>query len=50
MPEYRFSKFDESEQFSPQSADELFDQLTEYMMQYGDEVLDQLGGLGRDES
>jgi uncharacterized protein with von Willebrand factor type A (vWA) domain len=42
MPEYRFSKFDGSEQFSPQSADELFDQLTEYMMQYGDEVLDQL--------
>ena len=42
MPEYHFSKFDESQQFSPQSADELFQQLSEYMMQYGEEVLDQL--------
>lgn len=42
MTEYRFSQFDESQLFSPQSADQLFDQLSDYMMQYGEDVLDQL--------
>jgi Ca-activated chloride channel homolog len=42
VTEYRFSQFDESQLFSPQSADQLFDQLSDYMMQYGEDVLDQL--------
>jgi Ca-activated chloride channel family protein len=42
MTEFRFSKWDESQQFTPQSADRLFDELSEYMLQYGEDVLDQL--------
>lgn len=42
MTEFRFSRWDESQAFSPQSADRLFDELSDYMLQYGDEVLDQL--------
>jgi uncharacterized protein with von Willebrand factor type A (vWA) domain len=42
MPTYQFSRWDGSQDFTPQSADKLFDELSEYLMQYGDEVLDQL--------
>ncbi len=34
-----YSKFDGSQEFSPQSAEKAFDQLSEYLMQYGDQVL-----------
>ncbi len=42
MPVYEFSRWDGSQSFSPQSADELFDKLSEYLMQYGDDVLESL--------
>lgn len=42
MPSYEYSRFDGSEQFSPQSADQLFDQLSEYLLDYGEDVLDNL--------
>ena len=42
MAGFEYSKWDGSQQFTPQSADKLFDQLSEYMLQYGDEVLDSL--------
>ncbi|MEM7811796.1 MAG: VWA domain-containing protein [Planctomycetota bacterium] len=45
MPNFRYSKFDGSEPFSPQSADEMFDQLSQYLMQYGEDVLDNLERL-----
>jgi uncharacterized protein with von Willebrand factor type A (vWA) domain len=42
MPGFEYSKFDGSEQFSPQSADQIFDQFSEYLMHYGEDVLDNL--------
>lgn len=42
MPRYEYSKWDGSQQFTPQSADKVFEQISEYMLQYGDEVLDSL--------
>lgn len=40
-----YSRFDGSQQFSPQSADEVFDRLSEYMLDYGEPVLDMLRQL-----
>lgn len=42
MPAYEYSRWDGSQEFTPQSADQLFDQLSEYLMQYGEDVLDSL--------
>ncbi|MCA9070987.1 MAG: hypothetical protein KDA84_18800 [Planctomycetaceae bacterium] len=42
MPQFEYSRWDGTQEFSPQSADELFDQISQYMLQYGDEVLDNL--------
>ena len=42
MPTYEFSSWEESQGFTPQSADEVFDKLSEYLLQYGDEVLESL--------
>ena len=42
MPSFEYSKFDGSQQFSPQSADQIFDQFSEFMMDYGDAVLDSM--------
>jgi len=42
MASYEYSKWDGSQSFTPQSADEVFDKLSEYLMQYGDEVMDSL--------
>lgn len=39
MPTFEFSKWDGSDNFSPQSADDLFDQLSDYLLDYGDPVL-----------
>jgi uncharacterized protein with von Willebrand factor type A (vWA) domain len=39
MPESQYSKWDGSQEFSPQSADQVFDQITEYLMDYGDDVM-----------
>ncbi|MBI1346578.1 VWA domain-containing protein [bacterium] len=40
MAAYEYSKWDGSQSFTPQSADEVFDKLSEYLMQYGDEVME----------
>ena len=42
MARHEYSKFDGSEEFSPQSADQLFDQFTDYMMDYGEAMLENL--------
>jgi Ca-activated chloride channel family protein len=42
MAQFEYSKFDGSEQFSPQSADKVFDELTQHMLDWGDDVLDYL--------
>ena len=36
MASFEFSRWDGTQEFSPQSADELFDQLNQYLMDYGD--------------
>ena len=38
MAQFEYSKFDGSEQFSPQSADKVFDELTQHMLDWGDHV------------
>jgi Ca-activated chloride channel homolog len=45
MPSIEYSRFDDSEKFSPQSADQLFDQFSQYLMDYGEEMLDELERL-----
>ncbi len=40
MPQFEYSRWDGSQEFSPQSADELFDQISQYMLQYGEDVLE----------
>jgi Ca-activated chloride channel homolog len=45
MPSFEYSRFDGSEQFSPQSADQLFDQFSQYLMDYGEDMLDELERL-----
>lgn len=39
MPTFEFSRWDGSQEFSPQSADKLFDQLSEYLLDHGEQVL-----------
>jgi Ca-activated chloride channel family protein len=48
MPLFEYSKWDGSQQFVPQSAEDAFDQLAEYMLQYGDQVLRNLDDLEED--
>lgn len=42
MSGFEYSRWDGSQEFSPQSADQLFDAFSEYLMDYGDNMLDQL--------
>jgi uncharacterized protein with von Willebrand factor type A (vWA) domain len=42
MPTHEYSRWDGSQQFSPQSADQLFDELSQYMLDYGEDLLDNL--------
>lgn len=42
MARFEYSAFDGSEEFSPQSADQLFDQFSDYMMDYGEAMLENL--------
>jgi uncharacterized protein with von Willebrand factor type A (vWA) domain len=42
MPQFEYSRWDESQQFSPQSADQLFDEFSNYLLDYGDHMLDYL--------
>ncbi len=39
MPLFEYSKWDGSQNFQPQSAEDAFDQISEYLLQYGDQVL-----------
>ena len=48
MPEFEYSRWDGTQQFTPQSADSIFDQLSNYMMDYGENVLDMLDQLQED--
>ena len=40
MLNFQYSQFDGSQEFSPQSADEVFDQISKYLMDYGEQVLE----------
>ena len=42
MATYEFSRWDGTEQFQPQSADQLFDEFSKYLMNYGEEVIPNL--------
>lgn len=42
MPIHEYSRWDGSQEFSPQSADQLFDQLSQYLLEYGEDLLDNL--------
>ena len=42
MPDHIFSRYDGSQEFTPQSADALFDELSNYLLDYGEQVLDNL--------
>lgn len=42
MPDFEYSRWDGSQDFTPQSADNLFDELSRFMLDYGEEVLDNL--------
>ncbi len=42
MPDFEYSRWDGSQEFSPQSADDVFDQFSQYMMDYGEHMLDVL--------
>ncbi len=42
MPDFEYTRWDGTQQFTPQSADKLFDEFSQYMMDYGDFVLDNL--------
>lgn len=45
MPTFEYSRWDGSQQFTPQSADEVFDQFSQYLMDYGEHMLDHLEQL-----
>ena len=40
MATFEYSRFDGTEEFSPQSADALFDEFSQYLMDYGEDVLE----------
>ncbi len=42
MPEFEYSRWDGSQEFTPQSADQLFDEFSKYMLDYGEYMLDNL--------
>jgi Ca-activated chloride channel family protein len=48
MSLFEYSKWDGSQEFVPQSAEDAFDQIAEYMLQYGDQVLRNLDDLEED--
>ena len=48
MPDFEYSRWDASQEFTPQSADKLFDQISEYMLDYGEYVLENLKDLAEE--
>lgn len=45
MPQFEYSRWDGSQDFTPQSADKLFDEISKYLLDYGEQMLDQLEHL-----
>lgn len=42
MATFEYSRWDGSQAFTPQSADQIFDELSEYLMDYGEDVMPSL--------
>ena len=42
VPDFEYSSWDGSQEFTPQSLDKVFDELSRYMLDYGEEILDNL--------
>ena len=42
MAEFEFSKFDGSQEFTPQSADRLFDEFAKHLLDYGSQMMEYL--------
>ncbi|MBM83007.1 MAG: VWA domain-containing protein [Planctomycetaceae bacterium] len=42
MPDFQYSRWDGSQEFTPQSADRLFDEFSKYLYDYGEHMLDNL--------
>ena len=40
MADFQYSKWDGSQEFTPQSTDRLFDELSKYMLNHGEMILD----------
>jgi uncharacterized protein with von Willebrand factor type A (vWA) domain len=49
MPQYEYSQWDGTQQFSPLSAESAFDTLSEYLLNYGEAVLRRLDDLDPDQ-
>ena len=48
MPEFEYTRWDGTQEFTPQSTDKLFDELSQYMMDYGEFMLDNLEHLSEE--
>jgi len=42
MPDFEYSRWDGTQHFTPQSADQVFDEFSQYLLDYGENVLDYL--------
>ena len=42
MPVFEYSRWDGTQSFTPQSADQLFDEFSQYMLDYGSDMLENL--------
>jgi len=42
MPDFIYSRYDGSQEFTPQSADKLFDELSKYLLDHGEQILENL--------
>ena len=42
MNSFEYSRWDGTQEFSPQSADKLFDQIGEYLLDHGEHLLQNL--------
>lgn len=49
MPVFEYSQWDGSQDFQPQSADEVFDRIAEYLLHHGEPILRQLDDLDDDQ-
>lgn len=50
MPDFEYSRWDGSQQFTPLSAEAAFDKLADYLLEHGEYVLRQLERLDPDEA